>query len=481
MEKNLITGCLDEYKKRPIECILLTLFTIINTFFQDSFDGLLLYASITTITIGFPFAIIVNAFAKHIKWIQKLYELLLPIAIICTIASINERFSNIHSTTEYNTIVFILIIGVIIIDNFKNDLEIIENTLTIIWALMRGCIGAFTAWLSLAIIVFATENIFNTTIEAHILSIPWTLFFPIISLSMYDSADKINSIKNPIANNLLNFAITPALMIFTIVLYIYMAKTLITWELPNGNIVRTTILYFLVAMSASSLYRMAIVNTFNRFYHWIPFLGIPITLFFWIAAIRRIYDYGFTEPRIYMVMIGIVNLVFMYMLFTDRSRAYKITIIHLLAFTFALAYIPQFSSKTIASYLQWKNVNKPTDDLPSALAEEKPQTDDIYLINNCTEIVVPKRSTIYFPIATINNDSIILISDTDTIAETKKETLLRKIAHNNNMNYEVLLDSAKTDFIRVDMNVNIDSMHVVFNQIIYSQFEQSIIVSAAYK
>lgn len=68
MEKNLITGCLDEYKKRPIECILLTLFTIINTFFQDSFDGLLLYASITTITIGFPFAIIVNAFAKHIKW-----------------------------------------------------------------------------------------------------------------------------------------------------------------------------------------------------------------------------------------------------------------------------------------------------------------------------------------------------------------------------------------------------------------------------
>lgn len=489
--------CILEYKTRPVECVLLTLFTIVNTFMQNSYDGLLLYSITTIVTIFVPFAFILNAVSEKNIWFKRLYEIIMPISLICIAAGVDEKLATIHDSNVYKTTIGLLIIGVLTINNFKNDIDIIRNAMTMLWAIVRGCIGAFTAWVSLAIIVLGIETIFNTMIEAHLLSIPWTLFMPIIALALYDNTPRIDNIRNSIANNLLNFAITPAIIIFTLVLYVYIIKILVTWELPNGNIARITYIYYITAMISASLYRMAMVNIFDRFYHWLPIMALPIIILFWTAAFRRVYDYGLTEARVYMLMAGLVNMVFMYMLFTERSKAYKVTLIHLLGFLIILAFIPQTSATFIAENMRWNNVNK--EEIENSVISQKETKIDkeeqidqniivkekkgnnILLINNCQYIITPEKSVILFPHAIINNESIILTINNDTIAETSKETLLRRIAHHNNMNYEQLLDSAANKFYHVAMDIQIDSLCVVFKEIVCTDFEQEAIVNAAYK
>ena len=481
MERNLIKGCISTYKTRPVECILFTIFTIIRAFFYDSYDyGYLLSSTITTISIIIPIAFILNALSDKSRWIKRAYDMLLPIALVCIVIGIDDAFANIRNTTEYNSIIGILLIGVLLVNNIKNDILIIQNGISMLWAILRASISALATWILFFILVYAIESIFNTTVEAHLLGIPWTLTFPIVALYVYDNSEKISTINHPIANNLISFTMVPAIIIFLAVLYAYIAKILITWQLPSGNITITCFIYFVASIATTSIYRMSTENFFDRFFYWIPIISIPVIALYWVAIIRRIYDYGFTEARVYVVMVGVLNLVFMHSLYANKSKAYKITFIHLIGFLILLAYIPQTSAKYIAEQFQWNNVPQSENaTLPSD--EEEYANNDILLLNTCKRIETEPTDIIYFPEATIHNDKMVIESDEGIIAEINKETLMRKIAHQNNMSYEQLLDSARIDYMALSLNVDIDSMCVVFNTIIYTQYQQSATIKAAFK
>lgn len=468
------------FKERPVECILILILTICNTFARDAFDGLLYQSTWLVIPIMFLAAFIANALLPQDNNWRKLYEFILPLAIIGLIGGTDEKFAELRSTTEYYTIISLLFAGCLIVKHFKNDLEFIINMTSIGWAALRSLVISLAAWMAFSILVLSIENIFEITIESHLLSIPWTLVFPILLLSFYDHTPQVSTIESPFANGLLNFVVTIAIIGFTVILYAYIIKILVTWNLPHGGIARMTYLFFIASITTSSLYRLTMMNVFNSFYHWLPILSLPIIVLYWVAVIRRIYDFGFTEPRVYMVMAGIINLVFMFMVFFDRKIAYKSTITYAMGFAFVLGLIPPISAQNIASNLQWTNAVSTVVSENIAVAEDLPVSSFKFIENDNQPIDIHGFKTAIFPKATISGDSLILENDDKIILITGYEDMIRRIAHRNDMTYDDFLGLAYTGYGTATLNVEMDSVYISFKKIIFNDYEKKAVVGAAF-
>ena len=104
----------------------------------------------------------------------------------------------------------------------------------------------------------------------------------------------------------------PLLLVYTAILYAYAAKIALAWELPKGTL-GAMVVGYLFAGAATLLLGYPsretggpLVRLFWRYWVWLA--ALPVALLF-IAVWRRIADYGLTEQRYLMVLIGVWALI----------------------------------------------------------------------------------------------------------------------------------------------------------------------------
>ena len=111
---------------------------------------------------------------------------------------------------------------------------------------------------------------------------------------------------------LVKFVAVPLLLVYTAILYAYAAKIALAWELPKGTLGAMVVGYLFVGAATLLLgYPSretggALVRLFWRYWVWLA--ALPVALLF-VAVSRRIADYGLTEQRYLMVLIGIWALI----------------------------------------------------------------------------------------------------------------------------------------------------------------------------
>jgi len=476
--KHFSIGISRTFHERPVECTLLLLLTICDSIASDAFDGLLYESGMLVIPVLLLVSFITNALIPQDNGWRRLYELIVPITVIALIGGMDEKFVNFSKTTEYYTIIFLLSVGCITVKHFKTDIEFIINMASIGWAALRSFVVSLAVAIALFVIVLTTENIFGISLGKYLFSIPWTLIFPMLFLAYYDHTPQLDTIQSSFANGILNYVVTLSVIIFTAILYLYILKIIFTWELPTGGVARLTYFYFIAAMMTSSLYRLAMNNVFNSFYHWLPTLSVPVIILFWVAAIRRIYDFGFTEARVYMLVAGFLNVIFMFMVIFDRKRAYKSMLIHAMAFAFVLGLIPPISAKNIASHLQWTNA-------VSNYEIEEAVNDTVissykFIENNDKPLDIANYKEVIFPQATISGDTLTLETRNGVILTTSYENLIRSMAHRNDMTYDDFLGLAYTGYGTASLSVEVDSMCILFRRIVFNDYEDKAVVSAVF-
>jgi hypothetical protein len=107
---------------------------------------------------------------------------------------------------------------------------------------------------------------------------------------------------------LVKFVLVPLLLVYTTILYAYAAKIALAWELPKGTLGLMVMVYLLIGAATLLLAYPSrdtsgpLVRLFWRYWVWLT--ALPVLLLF-IAVFRRIADYGVTEPRYLIVLIGI--------------------------------------------------------------------------------------------------------------------------------------------------------------------------------
>lgn len=111
---------------------------------------------------------------------------------------------------------------------------------------------------------------------------------------------------------LVKFVAVPLLLVYTAILYAYAAKIALAWELPQGTL-GAMVVGYLFAGAATLLLGYPtresgglLVRLFWRYWVWLA--ALPVALLF-IAVWRRIADYGLTEQRYLMVLIGVWALI----------------------------------------------------------------------------------------------------------------------------------------------------------------------------
>ncbi len=146
------------------------------------------------------------------------------------------------------------------------------------------------------------------------------------------------------------YILLPLVLVYLVILYAYMAKIIIQWEWPKGYVSNlilgfsvTGIFSLLLLWPIQGMTENTWIRKFSRRFY---FALIPLVVMLLLAIGMRLSDYGMTENRYYVLIMGIwlAGVVFYYLL--SKTKSIKLIPVSLCIIAFLSAYGPWSASST---------------------------------------------------------------------------------------------------------------------------------------
>ena len=253
---------------------------------------------------------------------------------------------------------------------FKNNIFLTDSFVNVAARIAASfAISGLTFLIAMAIL-FSTSELFEFSHEMVNNCAYWTmstfiiLFTPMLFLyASHESEDnqlsaQINKIRNIICTPVVNYILTPALIIFTAIIYLYIFKIAVTFTLPNGTLSIIVTTYVIAGILIKALTGITEREKFSTFYKYLyPLFIIPLILF-WVGAFQRVSEYGFTEARVYLFISGAILTISTLMLMFHKTNKYLYICYLAIAFLSIFTFIPPISAKTIGESSQRKELQK---------------------------------------------------------------------------------------------------------------------------
>jgi len=260
-----------------------------------------------------------------------------------------------------------IIITLLVIASFRRERDnrtITETFINFASRVAASFAIALPTFLIAMAILFSTSELFEfpdqlingsaTWIMSVILILSTPLLFLYASNETEESplSAQITKIRNIICTPAVNYILTPALIIFAAIIYLYIAKIVVTFTLPNGKLAIIVNAFVISGILIKALTGITEKQIFVKFYKYLyPLFIIPLILF-WVGALQRVSEYGFTEARVYLFVSGAILTVATLMQMFKKTSLYLylcyIAIVALSIFTF----IPAISAKRIGDKSQ---------------------------------------------------------------------------------------------------------------------------------
>ena len=138
---------------------------------------------------------------------------------------------------------------------------------------------------------------------------------------------------------LIYFIVIPLITIYTGILYIYFGKMLITKSWPQGLVSHLILWYtifslFIMIMVTPMREKDLVAKIFKNYF---PFVSVPLLILSIVSISKRISQYGVTELRYFIVLLGI------WLIFCMVSSIFKARLSVILISLIAVVYISVFS------------------------------------------------------------------------------------------------------------------------------------------
>lgn len=206
----------------------------------------------------------------------------------------------------------------------------VQRNVQMAWSLARALLVAGIFYLLYAAIAYTITSLFDIdykTWDGWYGQMALLLFCglaPVLFFAMEDHPETIE-IRRFWAV-MLNWVLTPALLIYTVVLYVYAAKILFTWNLPKGGVAIMVTVFFVIFFAAKMLEILTEPRPFKWFYDHFSLFVLPLLALFWTGLTRRLMDYGLTESRYYLLLGGILmTCCVLIFLFRNRRGYFALT------------------------------------------------------------------------------------------------------------------------------------------------------------
>ena len=180
-------------------------------------------------------------------------------------------------------------------------------------------------------LLFGFFNLFDIKVSArpfvYSAIISSCTIFPILFFSGIPSIDDClqeTPALNKFQTSTNKFLFLPVLSLYIVLLYAYIAKIIIQWEMPKGMVsylVSASMLLMLLRVTLMLPERINPKQSFeSKLLKILPAACIPLVILMSVGIIRRISDYGISEDRYYITAINIFYYAIIAILLIDKIK-----------------------------------------------------------------------------------------------------------------------------------------------------------------
>ena len=256
-----------------------------------------------------------------------------------------------------------------------------RNVLSVGIRLGEGLLVGCVLWLVIYAVAASVDSLFfGGNLSYRWYSIPtlfnWLIVVPLLCCSLVDKAAESGKAGN-LVRIIVDLVLSPALILYAVILYLYIVRIMVRWELPNGGVAYMVLAFLCVALM-NYLLRLQFENRhFEWFYKAFPAIAVPPLVLLWIGAVRRVGEYGLTASRLYLLVLAALVTVFVAMLLKERSRRFQLMVMMLAASAILLTFIPGVRARDFGIRSQMSRLDEL---LPDVLVDGHfPVVDNAYL------------------------------------------------------------------------------------------------------
>lgn len=157
---------------------------------------------------------------------------------------------------------------------------------------------------------------------------------------------------------LLNWIVTPALLVYTAILYLYFVTIAVSWSLPKGGIAYMVFAFAMTAVAVGACQPLLRKRMYGWFFGRFGLVALPAVAMFWIGVLYRVGEYGLTEARVYLLVCGAVMTFSLGLLFSKRGGRYLGICTAAFALLVLCTYIPPVSAGALGEASQRDRVER---------------------------------------------------------------------------------------------------------------------------
>ena len=162
----------------------------------------------------------------------------------------------------------------------------------------------------------------------------------------------------PFMDIILTYILSPAIIIYTGILYLYFIMIAVNWELPKGKIGYMVLAFVIFALGGKMFQLLTSRRYYDWFYNHFSIIAIPPVIIFWVGTVERITTYSFTTSRVYLLAAGVLMTLYIILLLSKRFGKYQSMLVISIFCIVALTFIPGISAKRIGIYAQENRLEK---------------------------------------------------------------------------------------------------------------------------
>lgn len=182
-------------------------------------------------------------------------------------------------------------------------------------AIGRSVLFSFILYLGLSFALLSLETLFDIHIKGERYFQVFIFCLGIVNTFVYLSDFPKNIIANcELSYNkalfvFVRFILIPLSLLYLLIVYGYSIKIVTLWELPKGWITNLIlvlgILGFIIHLMIDPIRLEKRSRLTDKFYPWFYVLMLPLLPLLFVAILRRINEYNFTEPRYFVLLLAI--------------------------------------------------------------------------------------------------------------------------------------------------------------------------------
>ncbi|RDE99704.1 DUF4153 domain-containing protein [Aggregatibacter aphrophilus] len=260
---------------------------------------------------------------------NKYYRLsiFIPIAfgVLATLVDLND-FTQSARFGILNLAVLVIFLCKNVAKNNRTFMSILLNNMlnAVIATLFALIIGGIGNGLAAAIQALFHVDMYALSMYSRIWLVTWWWIFPLAYLSLSQRENLFSGRFNELSKILLNWILSPALVIYTLIIYAYAVSILIQGKMPEGMIANVAFPYLMIGIVLYTLQILLDNEKWQKFYRLLPWLNLLPLVMLWYATSIRIHHYGFTQDRVYLLMGAMVLALWNFILLVPKIRQYRL-------------------------------------------------------------------------------------------------------------------------------------------------------------